>query len=59
MTTGQVLGECKPSRDGASFLAFLTTTVKPHRDREVHVVLDNLSTHTTPEVMGGWRATRT
>ena len=51
VTTGQVFGECKPSRDGADFLAFLTKAVKPHRDREVHVVLDNLSTHTTPEVM--------
>jgi hypothetical protein len=25
--------------------------VKPHAGKDVHVVLDNLSTHTTPEVM--------
>ena len=36
-------------------LAFLKKAVQPHRDREVHVVLDNLSTHTTPEVMA-WLA---
>jgi len=48
--TGEVLGECRPSRDGDNFLAFLKKAVKPHTGKEVHVVLDNLSTHTTPEV---------
>jgi transposase len=49
--TGEVLGECTPTRDGAHFLAFLKKAVTPHRGKDVHVVLDNLSTHTTPEVM--------
>ncbi|WP_167441547.1 IS630 family transposase [Amycolatopsis vastitatis] len=53
--TGEVLGECTPSRDGASFLAFLKKAVQPHAGKDVHVVLDNLSTHTTPEVMA-WLA---
>jgi transposase len=48
--TGEVFGECRPSRDGDTFLAFLKKAVKPHADKDVHVVLDNLSTHTTPEV---------
>jgi len=48
--TGEVFGECRPSRDGESFLAFLKKAVKPHVGKEIHVVLDNLSTHTTPEV---------
>jgi transposase len=48
--TGEVYGECKPTRDGADFLAFLRKAVKPHSDTDIHVVLDNLSTHTTPEV---------
>jgi transposase len=51
VATGQVIGECRPSRDGDNFLAFLTKAVKPHRRKQVHVVLDNLSTHTTPDVM--------
>ena len=51
MGTGEVLGECTPTRDGAHFLAFLKKAVKPHAGKDVHVVLDNLSTHTTPEVM--------
>ena len=48
---GQVFGECKPTRNGADFLAFVKAAVKPHQDREVHVVLDNLSTHSTPDVI--------
>jgi transposase len=48
--TGEVFGECRPRRDGENFLAFLKQAVKPHADKEVHVVLDNLSTHTTPDV---------
>jgi transposase len=32
------------------FLAFLKRAVKPHTGKDIHVVLDNLSTHTTPEV---------
>jgi len=50
IATGEVLGECRPSRNGPAFLAFLKKAVAPHRGREVHVVLDNLSTHTTPDV---------
>jgi transposase len=49
-TTGEVYGECRPVRDGAAFLAFLKKTVAPHAGREIHIVLDNLSTHTTPDV---------
>ncbi|MDQ1023182.1 transposase [Streptomyces umbrinus] len=48
--TGEVIGECKPSRNGKNFLAFLKKAVKPHAGKEIHVVLDNLSTHTTPDV---------
>ncbi len=48
--TGQVTAACHPDRSGERFLAFLRQAVKPYADKEVHVVLDNLSTHTTPEV---------
>jgi transposase len=50
VATGEVYGECKPTRNGADFLAFLKKAVKPHQDKDIHVVLDNLSTHITPEV---------
>ncbi|WP_245991464.1 IS630 family transposase [Streptomyces spongiicola] len=50
IATGEVVGECKPNRNGDTFLAFLKKAVKPHAGKEIHIVLDNLSTHTTPDV---------
>jgi DDE superfamily endonuclease len=49
--TGEVFGECRPTRTGQDFLDFLNKAVQLHVDKEIHVVLDNLSTHTTPEVL--------
>jgi len=49
-TTGQVIGSCYPRRTGADFLAFCKKAVKPHAGKDIHIVLDNLSTHDTPEV---------
>jgi transposase len=48
--TGTVVADCYPQRTGAEFLAFLRKAVKPHAGKEIHVVLDNLSTHDTPDV---------
>jgi transposase len=53
--TGQVTADCHPHRTGKAFLAFLRKAVKPHAGKQIHVVLDNLSTHTTPEV-NAWLA---
>jgi transposase len=53
--TGQVVADCYPRRTGAEFLAFIRKAVKPHVGKEIHVVLDNLSTHDTPEV-NAWLA---
>jgi transposase len=50
VATGTVVADCYPKRTGADFLAFLRKAVKPHRGKEIHVVLDNLSTHDTAEV---------
>lgn len=50
VATGEVTGECKPNRNAKNFLAFVKKAVKPHAGKEIHIVLDNLSTHTTPEV---------
>ena len=50
VNTGEVFGECRPTRNGEDFLAFLKKAVEPHAGQDVHVVLDNLSTHTTPAV---------
>jgi transposase len=50
VSTGTVLADCYPQRTAAQFLTFLRKAVKPHAGKEIHVVLDNLSTHDTPEV---------
>ena len=49
--TGEVFGECRPTRTRQGFLDFLNKAVQLHVDKEIHVVLDNLSAHTTPEVL--------
>lgn len=46
---GRVLGECRPRHTGADFLAFLKKLARHYRG-ELHVILDNSSTHTTPAV---------
>jgi transposase len=48
--TGEVFADCHPRRTAVEFLAFVKRAVKPHVGKEIHVVLDNLSTHDTPEV---------
>jgi hypothetical protein len=46
--TAEVLGECRPSRDGATFLAFLKKAIKPQAGKEIHVMLDNFSFRPIP-----------
>lgn len=46
---GQVLGECRPRHTGADFLAFVQKVGRRYRG-ELHVVLDNSSSHKTPAV---------
>ena len=48
--TGRITAECYPSRTGQDFLRFLRKAVRPHRGKDIHVILDNLSTHDTPQV---------
>ena len=51
VVTGEVFGECCPTRNGQDFLKFLKKAVQPHAGKEIRIVLDNLSTHTTPDVL--------
>ena len=50
IASGQVLAECHPRHRAAEFLAFLRRIVREHPEGELHIVLDNSSTHSTPEV---------
>lgn len=55
VATGAVLGECRPRHTGADFLAFLKRLTCAYRGQELHVILDNSSTHATPAVQA-WLA---
>jgi transposase len=48
--TGEVLGRCFTRRRTKEFLKFMDQVVAAHDGREIHVVLDNLSTHSGPDV---------
>jgi transposase len=53
--TGSVTGQPSARHTSADFLRFLDTLIAPYGARqEIHVVLDNLSAHKTPEVTA-WR----
>lgn len=52
---GKVLGECRAQHTGVDFLSFLKKVARRYRG-ELHVVLDNASTHKTPEVQA-WLVT--
>ena len=50
VASGEVRGECYPRHRHQEFLAFLNRLVRAYPRQPLHVVLDNSSTHTTPEV---------
>jgi transposase len=48
--SGRVIGQCAPRHTGADFLRFLQRLVHQYPRRDLHVILDNSSTHSTPAV---------
>ncbi len=50
VASGTVTGALAPSHTGADFLRFLETVERRYRGRELHIVLDNSSTHSVPAV---------
>lgn len=50
VASGKVLGECSERHTAADFLRFLKRLRRSYRGRELHVILDNSSTHSTPAV---------
>ena len=41
VVTGEVFGECCPTRNGQDFLNFLKKAVRPHAGKVIRIVLDN------------------
>ena len=50
VATGRVIGECSPTHRGADFLRFLQRVARSFPRRQLHVIVDNSSTHSTPDV---------
>jgi transposase len=50
VATGDVTHRLSASHTAVDFLAFMRKVVRAYPDRELHVILDNSSTHGTPEV---------
>src|SRR5712691_6587030 len=55
VASGRVIGDCAPRHTGTDFLRFIQRVARRYRGRELHVVLDNSSTHSTPAVQA-WLA---
>ena len=53
VATGKVTTQTRARHTGADFLAFLREIERAYPKGELHVVLDNVSTHKTPDV-GKW-----
>jgi len=51
VASGKVIGKCRPNANGSEFLEFLKTLAASYRRKQLHVILDNSSTHTTPAVL--------
>jgi transposase len=50
VATGEVTHACKDSHTGADFLSFMKQVARAEPRRELHVIVDNSSTHSTPAV---------
>jgi transposase len=48
--TGQVTTDTRARHTGADFLAFMRRVARAYPEGDLHVVLDNVSTHSTPDV---------
>jgi transposase len=51
IASGAAPGECTATHTGADFLRFLQALYRRDKRRDLHVVLDNSSTHKTPQVL--------
>jgi transposase len=50
VAAGRVVGKCSELHTGADFLRFLNVLTRSYYNRDLHVILDNSSTHKTPEI---------
>lgn len=51
VASGKVVSECRPTHNGNDFLSFLKRLARAYPRKQLHIILDNSSTHTVPAVM--------
>lgn len=56
VATGKVIGECSPTHRGPDFLRFLQKVARSFPRRQLHVIVDRSSTHSSPDVNAGLAA---
>ena len=55
IATGKVTTTCKPRHTSRDFIVFLQQVARAHPEGDLHLIMDNLSTHKTPAV-AAWLA---
>ena len=50
VASGSVIGECRERHTGLDFVGFLARVQRRYPGQELHVIIDNSSTHSTPAV---------
>lgn len=55
VSSGRVRGKCAPRHNAAEFVQFLHEATRGYSRKGIHVIVDNLSAHKTPEVQA-WLA---
>lgn len=58
VATGEVTGACQAKHRAEEFLAFLKLLVRTYPRRHLHLIVDNASSHKTPEVQDWLRRQR-
>ncbi len=56
VATGKVLGRCRKRRRSLELCEFLSTVVKGRSEKQIHIILDNLSAHKTETVQAWLKA---
>lgn len=54
VATGRVIGRCRKRHRSLELCEFLSTVIKGRKEKQIHIILDNLSAHKT-ETVRAWK----
>ena len=58
VATGKVIARCRKRHRSVELCEFLSTVIKGRKEKQIHIILDNLSAHKTNAVREWLRHTR-